>query len=52
MKLFHLTARGLVSLLELVSQEEGDPADDEQQPASPDDDEDDPAEYVDLQEGA
>lgn len=43
-------SRGLVSLLELVSQEEDDPADEEQPPASLD--EDAPAEYVDLQEGA
>jgi len=44
-------SRGLVSLLELVNQEENDPAE-EQQSASLEDDEDAPAEYVDLQEGA
>jgi len=45
-------SRGLVSLLELVSQEEDDPAGEEQPPTSLADDEDAPAEYVDLQEGA
>ncbi|MRR52196.1 MAG: hypothetical protein EG825_15025 [Rhodocyclaceae bacterium] len=45
-------SRGLVSLLELVNQEEDDPADEVQASASLDEDEDAPAEYVDLQEGA
>lgn len=46
-------SRGLVSLLELVSQEEEDgPADEEQPHVSLEEDEDAPAEYVDLQEGA
>lgn len=45
-------SRGLVSLLELISQEENEPTGDEQASASLEDDEDDPAEYVDLQEGA
>ncbi len=45
-------SRGLVSLLELVSQEEDGPAGEEQPHASLDEDEDAPAEYVDLQEGA
>ena len=45
-------SRGLVSLLELVSQEEDEPAGEEQLPASLADDENAPAEYVDLQEGA
>jgi hypothetical protein len=44
-------SRGLVSLLELVNQEENDPAE-EQTSAAFDDNADDPAEYVDLQEGA
>ncbi len=45
-------SRGLVSLLELVNQEEDDPADELQASASLDEDEDAPAEYVDLQESA
>lgn len=45
-------SRGLVSLLELVSQEEDGPAGEEQPSTSLDEDEDAPAEYVDLQEGA
>jgi hypothetical protein len=44
-------SRGLISLLELVNQEEDTPAN-EQASASLDEDEDAPAEYVDLQEGA
>lgn len=44
-------SRGLVSLLELVNQEEDTPAE-ESQSVSPDEDEEAPAEYVDLQEGA
>jgi hypothetical protein len=44
-------SRGLVSLLELVNQEEDDSAE-ETLPVSLADDEDAPAEYVDLQEGA
>ncbi|MBA3074221.1 MAG: hypothetical protein FP831_11530 [Anaerolineae bacterium] len=44
-------SRGLVSLLELVNQEEDTPA--EEQASEPlEDDEEAPAEYVDLQEGA
>lgn len=45
-------SRGLVSLLELVNQEENDPVDEVQASTSLDEDEDAPAEYVDLQEGA
>lgn len=45
-------SRGLVSLLELVNQEEDAPFDEEQASASLEDDEEAPAEYVDLQEGA
>lgn len=46
-------SRGLVSLLELVSQEEENgPADEEPASVFLDEDEDAPAEYVDLQEGA
>ncbi|MBA4383347.1 MAG: hypothetical protein C0410_01285 [Anaerolinea sp.] len=45
-------SRGLVSLLELVNQEEDALADEEQASASLEEDEDAPAEYVDLQEGA
>ena len=45
-------SRGLVSLLELVNQEENDPADEVQASDPLDEDEDAPAEYVDLQEGA
>lgn len=45
-------SRGLVSLLELVNQEEDTPADEDQTTAPLEDDEDAPAEYVDLQEGA
>ncbi|PKO00525.1 MAG: hypothetical protein CVU43_14085 [Chloroflexi bacterium HGW-Chloroflexi-5] len=44
-------SRGLVSLLELVNQEEDTPAE-EQASAPLEDDEEAPAEYVDLQEGA
>jgi hypothetical protein len=44
-------SRGLVSLLELVNQEEDTPAE-EQASAPLADDEEAPAEYVDLQEGA
>lgn len=45
-------SRGLVSLLELVNQEQDAPADEAQAFVSPDEDEEAPAEYVDLQEGA
>lgn len=45
-------SRGLVSLLELVNQEEDAPVDEEQASAPLADDEEAPAEYVDLQEGA
>ncbi|MDP3449969.1 MAG: hypothetical protein Q8R87_05270 [Anaerolineaceae bacterium] len=44
-------SRGLVSLLELVNQEEDTPAE-EQASAPLEDDEEAPTEYVDLQEGA
>ena len=44
-------SRGMVSLLELVNQEENE-FDEDQGPVSLEDDEDTPAEYVDLQEGA
>ncbi len=44
-------SRGLVSLLELVKQEEDTPAE-EQASAPLEDDEEAPTEYVDLQEGA
>ena len=44
--------RGMVSLLELVQQEDGAAAQDASHPEPPADEGDSPAEYVDLQEGA